>query len=199
MKQRKDGGEAGAGGHSDGYIIITECSSPLERQLLEHRILLANQTADTQDVAGTARDFRKLRLLESLVAAEKAKNPHYAVTRLLDPGEEYEGEAKDNEADDNGLGRPPGVTDRLIQMCGLVELLDASLGDLTEERQQIAAVSGERAAEKWFRRQVLRSILPRLPKAARTLAKSLGVAVVNLTGSDTLIAWLEAVIRRIAH
>lgn len=90
MERREDAGEAGTGEPSDNFYIITERVSPLQKQLLEHRILMANTPADPQDPEGIVRAFRRLRLLEQLVEQEKARNPNYAVSRLHEPEEEYQ-------------------------------------------------------------------------------------------------------------
>lgn len=91
MEQPEEKEEADTAAASDNYMTITEFVSPLQKQLLKHVIHLANTPADTQDPAGAERDVRKLRLLENLVEAEKARNPNYAVSRLVDPNEKYVG------------------------------------------------------------------------------------------------------------
>lgn len=206
MKQGEN--TTGTGGadmkrRSDNFVVVTHLVSPLERQLLEHRILLANTVAGTQDPADTARDFRKLRLLESLVNAEKTQNPHYAVTELRDLEEETEAdEEAEAETGNSGPGQPPGLASRLMHFCGLDALAEAPWGDLSEERREMAAEAGEFVAGRWFYRQVLVSILPMLPKITRTLFKSLVVSIVALSSraaGDAMVAWAEELFRRLSH
>ena len=68
---------------ADTFMVITEFVSPLQQQLLDQKILLANTPADTAGQTSIDRETRKLRMLEALAEAEKARNPHYAVSRLL--------------------------------------------------------------------------------------------------------------------
>ena len=189
--------------YSDNFVVVTDLVSPLKRQLLEHVILLANTPADTQDPADTARDFRKLRLLESLVDAEKAQNPHYAVTRLVDLEEEaVADEGTEAEEEDTGPDQPPSLASRLMRLCGLDTLVEELRGDLSEERCNMVAEFGEPMARRWFHRQILMSVLPLLPKITRSLFISLLVSVATPFSKEAgaaVVAWAEELFRRLGH
>lgn len=65
------------------------------------------------------------------------------------------------------------------------DLRDAITGDLIEERAALAAVQGERRADRWMRRQILLSVLEFIQSAVwdggfRLLAASVGAALAAL-------------------
>jgi hypothetical protein len=79
------------------------------------------------------------------------------------------------------------------------DLRDAITGDLIEEHAELAAVHGERSADRWVRRQILRS-LPVLVQAAvrnggvRLLAAIVGAALTALLAVSLLIGASAALV-----
>jgi hypothetical protein len=72
------------------------------------------------------------------------------------------------------------------------DLRDAITGDLIEERAELAAVHGERSADRWMRQQVLRSVPVFVQAAVRTggfrlLAAIVGAALAALLAISLLI------------
>jgi hypothetical protein len=71
-------------------------------------------------------------------------------------------------------------------------LRDAIAGDLLEERAEVAAIRGERSADRWMTRQILRSVPFFLQAAVRTggyrlIAMSAGAAIAALLAIGLLI------------
>jgi hypothetical protein len=79
------------------------------------------------------------------------------------------------------------------------DLRDAITGDLLEERAELAAVHGERSADRWMWQQILRSV-PLFVQAAvrdgglRLLAAMLGAALAALLAVSLLIGASTAVV-----
>jgi hypothetical protein len=71
-------------------------------------------------------------------------------------------------------------------------LRDAITGDLIEERAGVAALHGERSADRWMRKQILHSVPPFVQAAARNgglrlLAAIVGAALAALLAVSLLI------------
>ena len=78
-------------------------------------------------------------------------------------------------------------------------LRDAIIGDLIEERAKLAALHGERSADRWMRQQILRSV-PVFVQAAvrdggfRLLAPIVGAALVALLAVSLVIGASAALV-----
>jgi hypothetical protein len=88
----------------------------------------------------------------------------------------------------------PAVVDIVLAGLNVDRVLrDAITGDLIEERAELAAVLGERSADRWMRQQVVRSV-PLFVHAAlrnggfRLLAVTLAAAVAALLAVSLVIA-----------
>ena len=64
--------------------------------------------------------------------------------------------------------RPPRVFERLIAASLPTRDRDVVLGDLREEFESLCASSGRPAARRWYRRQVIRSLMPNMTRRLTT-------------------------------
>ena len=176
----------------ENFFVVTEFVSPLQQQLLNHKILLANTPADAMNQTELDHNMQLLRLLEHLVEAEKQQQPHYAVSRLVAADVAAGGilssksilsskgipslgnriETEDAETEDAEKEQPSKLVAMVSHLSHVFDL-NTPFADLLEERTSKAAEIGEFAAKWWYTKQLLMTAPQLLFRAGRNLTKGM--------------------------
>ncbi len=188
--EKFDHEKRGARDAAENFFVVTDLVSPLQKQLLEQKVLLSNMPAESKDRANSKdqakldREMQVLHVLEHLVEAEKQQQqqqPHYAVGRLIAvdtaPGSILSLGGKIEAGD--SADEQPGKVIALARDLGRVFDLGAPFADLLEERTSKAAEAGTFAAQWWYLKQVLKSVPPMLMRVGRNIAKRLFPSVLE--------------------